>query len=294
MERIHPELNHLWRGGWKARRVEPPRYLYDHELVLVQRGKCTVAVPGNTLELDAGSWIIIPPATNHSTLAGSKGVFRSCIHFNWIPRNTPRPGSLWLFHPRRPRAAQIASAPAFAPQGLPQGNYALDGPVPNLIETIFARWQMTDKLSARLARIHFSEVIAHLFLGGSPGPASKHRSQTGTAYAARELLDSDLSSRMGIQEQLGTLGFSYAHVCRLFHKAFGVTPNGYRNALRLEHAKTLLRDPRLTIAEVATGAGFNDPAYFAKLFRRNNGIPPARFRGQLLAHQPDDSNIKMP
>lgn len=283
MEKIHPELNHLWRGGWKAGKVEPPRYLYDHELVLVQRGRCRVDVPGNTLELDAGCWIIIPPAANHSTLAGSKGVFRSCIHFNWIPRTTPRPGNLWLFHPRRPKAAQVAGAPAFVPKGISHGNYALDGPVPNLVETLFARWQMTDNLSARLAGIHFLEILAHLFLGGSPGPASKRRPQTRTAYAARELLDADLSSGMGIQEQLGTLGFSYAHVCRLFHRAFGVTPNGYRNALRLEHAKALLRDPRRTIAEVADGAGFSDPTYFTKLFRRSNGLPPGKFRSRLLA-----------
>jgi AraC-like DNA-binding protein len=277
MQKIHPELNHLWRGEWGAGRLEPARYLYDHELVLVQRGSCTVEVAGKDFELATGSWIVIPPATNHSTVAGPEGVFRSCIHFNWIPRNTPRPTALWLFHPKRPKARQITMAPGFVPKRLLHGKYVLAGAIPGLVETIFYRWRMADDLSKRLAWIQFLEVLAHLFMG-NPQPTPKRRSFVGTAYAAREILAADLSSRMGIQEQPETLGFSYAHVCRLFHRAFGSTPNEYRNALRLDHAKALLRDPRRTIAEVAYESGFSDPTYFARLFRRHNGIPPSQFR----------------
>ncbi len=81
-----------------------------------------------------------------------------------------------------------------------------------------------------------------------------------------------------LQTLLPKLGFSYAHLCRLFQKKFGVTPGDYRNSIRLEHAKTLLRDPHLTVAEVAYQSGFDDPAYFTRLFRRRNGAPPSALR----------------
>jgi len=64
-----------------------------------------------------------------------------------------------------------------------------------------------------------------------------------------------------------SLGFSYAHLCRIFHASFGLTPVEYRNTARLEQAKTLLRDTSLTIAEIAYRAGFQDPAYFTRQFR---------------------------
>ena len=47
---------------------------------------------------------------------------------------------------------------------------------------------------------------------------------------------------------------------------------------RLAVACTLLRDPRNRISEVAQMCGYNDPAYFAKVFRRTVGSSPREFR----------------
>lgn len=47
---------------------------------------------------------------------------------------------------------------------------------------------------------------------------------------------------------------------------------------RLNVAHTLLKDPRYQIVEVAEKCGFNDPAYFAKVFRRRYGLSPSQFR----------------
>lgn len=157
------------------------------------------------------------------------------------------------------------------------GRHALDSPIPGLLETIFRYWRKTDALSQRLAWIHFWEVLAHLLLPYAPAESAR-RVPESIAYAARELLEADLSPRLSIQEQLATLGFSYAHVSRLFRRAFGTTPGEYRNTLRLERAKALLRNTRRTVAEIAYEAGFEDPAYFTRLFRRYNGISPSQFR----------------
>ena len=90
-----------------------------------------------------------------------------------------------------------------------------------------------------------------------------------------------MTTGSGIQEMLGSLGFSYAHLCRIFHAAFGLTPVEYRNTARLEQAKTLLRDSSLTIAEVAYRIGFQDPAYFTRQFRKRNNLGPRQFRAGL-------------
>lgn len=47
--------------------------------------------------------------------------------------------------------------------------------------------------------------------------------------------------------------------------------------VRLEHAQELLRQRRLTIAEVAYRSGFRSPAYFAHCFRSRYGCSPRQF-----------------
>lgn len=50
-----------------------------------------------------------------------------------------------------------------------------------------------------------------------------------------------------------------------------------RERLTLE-AKRLLAHSELTAAEIAFRLGFEDPAYFARFFRREAGVPPTTFR----------------
>lgn len=277
LQRIHPVLNHLWRGSWRKGRLEPARYLYDHELVMVMDGGCRVEVEGEPLELTKGSWIIIPPAENHSTVATAPKVTRVCFHFHWLPVEGERPAAICSFHPKRPLLRQIILAPSYVPRKRLRGEFVPEGPVPGLIESIFHRRRMADALSNQLADTYFLELLIHLLIPPSRVQTKEDPSRR-IAYAAKEVLEADGAVQEGIQEQLGALGFSYEHVCRLFSRTFGVTPAAYRNAVRLERAKTLLRDPKLTIAQVAYKAGFDDPAYFTRLFHRQNGVPPSHFR----------------
>lgn len=55
----------------------------------------------------------------------------------------------------------------------------------------------------------------------------------------------------------------------------GEVVRGHRLALAGE---LLMRHPGLPVAEVARRAGFADPSYFARSFRRRFGCAPSRFR----------------
>lgn len=68
------------------------------------------------------------------------------------------------------------------------------------------------------------------------------------------------------------------HFCRAFRAATGLPPHQYQMALRMERARALLADTRLSIAEVGTAVGYDDPAYFSRLFRRQTGVTPSEWR----------------
>jgi transcriptional regulator GlxA family with amidase domain len=65
---------------------------------------------------------------------------------------------------------------------------------------------------------------------------------------------------------------------RRFRRATGYAPVEYVQALRIEEAKHLLERTALAADEVAAEVGYEDPAFFRRLFKRRTGVTPARYR----------------
>lgn len=70
------------------------------------------------------------------------------------------------------------------------------------------------------------------------------------------------------------------HVTRLFLRFAGETFGGYLLRVRLEGARKLLADPRLTVSEVAYLSGFTSPNYFVRAYRGRYSVTPGRDRGR--------------
>ena len=75
-------------------------------------------------------------------------------------------------------------------------------------------------------------------------------------------------------------GLSKFHFQRLFKAATGVSPSRYQINLRMEEARRLLRETRLSVIDVALEVGYTDPSHFARLFRRETGLSPSEYRRQ--------------
>ena len=58
----------------------------------------------------------------------------------------------------------------------------------------------------------------------------------------------------------------------------GQSANHLIRDMRVEKAKTLLKDKDITIAEVAFATGFSDPDYFGKVFKKVVGMRPTEFK----------------
>jgi AraC-like DNA-binding protein len=275
-----PQLNNLWRGPWKPRTVEPARYLYDHELVLVTEGACTIEMEHSRHDLRAGSYLIIPPDTYHVTTS-EPGVYRNCIHFDWVPTRRKKSQPIFRFHPERPEKSAVHTCPYPIPRKAFAGQCRPDVPLKALTETLFYRWQTGTQVSRALGRATLLQILI-LLLFSDQGPVRPHGLGRDHAYAVRDILERQCDSAHSIQGLLASTGFSYPHMTRLFRSTFGITPVEYRNALRLERAKILLQDPKLAIAEIAYTAGFKDAGYFSRQFRRQNGISPGEFRQSRL------------
>lgn len=65
---------------------------------------------------------------------------------------------------------------------------------------------------------------------------------------------------------------------RRFQLATGMAPLEYVHTLRIEEAKQMLETGPAPIEAVAHEVGYEDPAFFARLFRRRVGLTPAQYR----------------
>lgn len=86
-----------------------------------------------------------------------------------------------------------------------------------------------------------------------------------------------------IDELAGQVAVSPSYLFRLFKKKMQVTPMHYRNMVRIDKAKLLLADHQLTVDDVAERVGFDDPKYFARVFRDMTGTTPSGYRRARLA-----------
>jgi AraC-like DNA-binding protein len=65
---------------------------------------------------------------------------------------------------------------------------------------------------------------------------------------------------------------------RKFQKSMQMSPARYIEKIRVDKGKELLSDTDLTISDISSVIGFNDPFYFSKVFKKNTGLNPMAFR----------------
>jgi YesN/AraC family two-component response regulator len=74
------------------------------------------------------------------------------------------------------------------------------------------------------------------------------------------------------------IGITEDHLTFCFRQELGITPILYLQRYRINQAKRLLKDSNQSITEIAFSVGFSDSGYFSRIFRRETGIPPEKFR----------------
>ncbi|MCR4739932.1 MAG: response regulator [Lachnospiraceae bacterium] len=74
------------------------------------------------------------------------------------------------------------------------------------------------------------------------------------------------------------LGFSSSYLTKLFNKLENTTPSKYIRNYRMGIARQLMEDKSLTIQQIASAVGYNDPFHFSRSFKQTFGITPTEYR----------------
>lgn len=94
----------------------------------------------------------------------------------------------------------------------------------------------------------------------------------------KQVIELHLYSNLKIDQLAKLCNLSLSSFKREFKKEFSDSPNNYINGKKLEKAKDLLSNTALPISEIAYEVGFQDPLYFARLFKKKINTSPSNYR----------------
>ena len=94
----------------------------------------------------------------------------------------------------------------------------------------------------------------------------------------QEWIQENFARPMQITDIAEKFQLSARSLNRRFKLATNTTPVQYLQDIRINHARELLKQSNLVVAEVADAVGYQDTSYFSSLFKKLNDVTPNEYR----------------
>ena len=98
----------------------------------------------------------------------------------------------------------------------------------------------------------------------------------------RVFIENHYREDISLQDVAGSMNYSDAYFCKIFKQCFNKSFLVYLTEYRVEKAKVLLADMSINIKDVSVEVGYRDSNYFARVFKRSEGVTPTEYRLRLL------------
>ena len=100
----------------------------------------------------------------------------------------------------------------------------------------------------------------------------------GDIRSAQQWLDKNFSVARPVEEMVKRSRLADRTFKRRFTQATGLAPLAYVQRLRVEDAKRRLEQTETSVDEISWKVGYEDPAFFRRLFKRTTGLAPGDYR----------------
>ena len=136
-------------------------------------------------------------------------------------------------------------------------------------------------LDSALARAYIAVILGRLIEGLSLKPASQSSGRD-TARSLLLYITEHIAEPISLDVLSKKLFINKYSISRIFSEQIGCSLHTYVNALRVELAQNLLRDPGLTTSELIAQCGFESERTFYRTFREHCGMTPRQYRQQMI------------
>lgn len=98
-------------------------------------------------------------------------------------------------------------------------------------------------------------------------------------------MQENLEKNLSLDQLATYFKYSPSHFSMLFQKETGVSPINYFIRLKIQKACQYIALTNLKLNEIATKLGFEEPAYFTRIFTKIMGVSPSAYRKKESEHR---------
>ncbi|MBQ9184537.1 MAG: helix-turn-helix transcriptional regulator [Bacteroidales bacterium] len=242
------ELNTI---GYKEAPDEPARAFAQWSFLYLISGEVLTYTGGESILCGSHNILLVPPGTEfrvrwYKDSIGYTGGFEEA---------SLKDRSLPLLRLTSPRKVRISySDEIFADELMAALSRHLSVPeiAASCIDLLLSLLQPAEETGSTISRVFLDDIFSGAPVCGGP-----------QLYAGRQ----------GIRE---------ADLNRVLKEETGRTAGDWIAVARISLAKRYLRDPSLSMAEVSERVGLDDQSYFARFFRKLEGVTPSEFRKDIF------------
>lgn len=99
-----------------------------------------------------------------------------------------------------------------------------------------------------------------------------------TVHRIMRYVRTHLSEKITLEDLAREIFLSRTYISGVFKAQTGLSLSSYIMSARVSKAKRLLRESRMSLSDVAAGCGFEDQSYFTRIFTRETGTSPKKYR----------------
>lgn len=141
-------------------------------------------------------------------------------------------------------------------------------------------------LAVRGLAMAFLAAVRMLMEGDSPARSSESYKVT----QCRHIIMQNIGDpELNVKKLAARIKCSPDYLSNLFHHETGITLIAYIQRQRVHQAKSLLDSSSLNISEVGCAIGYDDPGYFARIFKRITGQTPKQYRNRRATRRASQS-----
>lgn len=241
----------------------PHRHTRLHQVLAIDEGEGTAMLDGSSHPLGAGSLVNVPPGIVHG-YAFAPGTQGLVVTFALeMIDETLRPAE--------------GLRPVLARPALSRGDDSVQSTLRNLASAYTAHDYARAQILRSLGGLLLGQLARLLAAEDRTEPMAEHA----LLARFRALLDTEFRNHLAVADYARRLAVSPTHLSRLARAATGRPASGLIEDRVIREARRLLAFTNLPVSRIAYELGYDDPAYFSRVFARATGLPPRAFRNKL-------------
>lgn len=123
-----------------------------------------------------------------------------------------------------------------------------------------------------------NHLLGIMFMTGSQSQHPQDKESARIINTAKSIMTDSVEAELKMPDIADSINISYSKFRRLFKEYTGQSPAQYFINLKIHRAKEMLRGTSASVKEISIILHFENPEYFATLFKARTGLSPSNFR----------------